>query len=69
MLFQIPATIEDLEGKKYLVQEGKDLVINDNQMIKHVEAGLKNPFHFFRPGAQCVHEVYEVPPLLRPGAH
>lgn len=26
MLFQIPATIEDLEGKKDLVQEGKDLV-------------------------------------------
>lgn len=28
MLFQIPATIEDLEGKKDLVQEGKDLVKN-----------------------------------------
>lgn len=26
MLFQIPAAIEDFEGKKDLVQEGKDLV-------------------------------------------
>lgn len=70
MLFQIPATIEDLEDKKDLVQDGKDFVKNgNNQRMKNVEAVLKNPFHFFRPGAQRVHEVYEVPPLLRPGAH
>lgn len=73
-IFQIPLTIDDLEGKKDPGLEGKQLVhISWDETVKHFrkqsKSVLRNFSHWFRPGAQCVHQVYEVSPVLWPGTY